>query len=340
MLASPALRRPLLEQPERVTVAVVDVEQVGFLLGRGQRHQPGTRWRALLGRHPDDRRGVLPLFVRAARRGRSSTAPPADPLADRSPASHIPGPTSPAAGATLVGQEPEHEEDEQRAADGDGSRHEAAAVDAASSRLRSSPGAPPHGAVSHDSHPVVARDAPPVFGVDDQHAQGQRVRRHLDLHRARRDPHARGSPVTRDAGTFAGSTPVSTPRYSSACTARTRPPTAETSSPAGGSPTPRPSARRPTARSTGPRSRDAARRERQGNGGQDRGCVVPAPGRRCSRGLDVTIQARRRPSRPRVVSRATATEPRRPPRLPPASTSATHNPSRADERNGHCHRAR
>ena len=61
---APALRRPLLEQPERVAVAVVEVAQLALLEGRGQRDRGGPRRQPAPYGDGGDRRGVLGLLGR------------------------------------------------------------------------------------------------------------------------------------------------------------------------------------------------------------------------------------------------------------------------------------
>ncbi len=65
---APALGGPLLEEPERVPVAVLDVEDLGLLVRRGQGDRDGSRGQpATLGDRGDQRR-VLRLLRREAHR--------------------------------------------------------------------------------------------------------------------------------------------------------------------------------------------------------------------------------------------------------------------------------
>ena len=97
---APALGRALLEQPQRVPVAVVDVVQGGLLHRGGERDEPGPRRGAHAAGHPDDGRRVLPLLVaqiggggpgpaagqragrpaRRCRTGRTAATPPPPPM--------------------------------------------------------------------------------------------------------------------------------------------------------------------------------------------------------------------------------------------------------------------
>ncbi len=61
---APPLRRALLEEAKRVTVAVVEVAQVRFLDGRGKRHGHGVRGQVLLDGGSRDESGVIGLFGR------------------------------------------------------------------------------------------------------------------------------------------------------------------------------------------------------------------------------------------------------------------------------------
>ena len=88
---APALGRPLLEQPQRVPVAVVDVVERGLLHRGGQRDQPGPRRGAHVAGDADDGGRVLPL--RRAQIGGAwcRTRPPASrPAEARTPVSHGP----------------------------------------------------------------------------------------------------------------------------------------------------------------------------------------------------------------------------------------------------------
>src|SRR4051794_9729853 len=61
-LCSPAGRRALLEQPERVPVAVVEVAQPRLLLGGRQRDHDGALGQPPVASHLGDRRGVRDLL--------------------------------------------------------------------------------------------------------------------------------------------------------------------------------------------------------------------------------------------------------------------------------------